>query len=87
MVTDLLNLCSNFSQRRHHLAARGGDGSVLQLLPAGAEARRLRGHLLAQVQSQDHAGDGAEARGRLRHLLADRQVLVAEGAPRRVQPG
>ena len=51
-----------------------GDGAVLQLLPAGAAARRLQRHLLAQVSRQDHVGRREAARRRLRHLLPQLQV-------------
>lgn len=52
-----------------------GDGTVLQLLFAGAEAGRLRRDLLAQVEGEDDGRERQALRRRLRHLLSHGKVL------------
>lgn len=59
---------------RYHKPAGGGDGAVLQLFPARAEAGRLQRHILAQVKGEAHGRERAEVRGRLRDFLQDVQV-------------
>ena len=61
-------------RRRHHQSARGRDGPVLLVLPARAQERRLRRHILPQIEGQDHGRKRPQVRRRLRHLLQNRQV-------------
>lgn len=72
-------------QRGHHQSAGGRDGSVLQLLPAGAEARRLWRHLFAEVAGEAHGRERKEIRRRVRHLFSDEQVHADKGTPGGVQ--
>lgn len=61
-------------RRGHHQPAGGRDGPILQFLPAGAQARRLRRYILTQVPREDDGGERPQVRRRLRHFLQDRQV-------------
>lgn len=66
--------------RGHHQPAGGRDGPILQLLPAGAQARRLRRHILTQVPREDDGGERPQVRRWLRYFLQDRQIFFDKGA-------
>lgn len=58
----------------HYQPARGRDGPILQLLPAGTEARRIRRYIFAQISRENDGGKRPQVRRRLCDFLQDRQV-------------